>query len=104
MNIWSLDKDISIKHLLLMLRQSLSDELYEIVIGEETSKAIRLRNKNDNSLSVYIYTYGQDEERYGVHLEYPELDESNVNNTLEIYENLKYSSLSQVIKTHLNLI
>ena len=45
--------------------------------------------------------HGQEEDHYGVHIEFPDINENNYGDTLEIYENM---SLEQVVNLiHINL-
>lgn len=50
-----------------------------------------------------VYTYAQNEEHYGVHLEYPDLLETSINNTLDIYDNINYESLCDLVQAHLDI-
>ncbi len=102
MNIWALKKDIVIKHLLLLLVQSFGEDAFELIVEKEVDKAVRLIKQGDNSLSVYIYSYGQNPDCYGVHLEYPDLKETSLNNTLDIYDNVDYMTLCDLLQTHLD--
>lgn len=103
MNIWALDKDVSIKHLLLMLQRTFGEDSLELVITQEVDKAIRLYKRGDSTLSVYIYTYAQEPEYYGIHLEYPDLKETSSNNTLDIYDNVDYDNLCNLLQAHLDI-
>ncbi|MDX1811707.1 MAG: hypothetical protein R3240_07165 [Gammaproteobacteria bacterium] len=104
MNYWAIDKDFRIKHLLILLSQSLGEKSFSIANNpDENMESVRIINPNDDTLSAYVYTYGQEEECYGVHLEYPDLQETSLNNTLDIYDNVNFASLCELIQTHLNI-
>jgi len=103
MNIWALKKDVTIKHLLLLLDQSFGENALNIVIEKDDFKAVRFSKTGDSTLSVYVYTYAQNEEHYGVHLEYPDLLETSINNTLDIYDNVNYESLCDLVQAHLDI-
>ena len=103
MNIWALAKDVSIKYLLLLLTEYFGDNVFEVIIAEQDDRAVRLRKLDDSTLSVYIYTYGQQQDYYGVHLEYPDLLETSLNNTLDIYDNVDFEKLCYLLQTHLDL-
>jgi len=103
MNIWTLDKDISIKHLLLLLTHQFGDNAFELESISENEKSIRVNKRGDSTLSVYIFTYGQKENHYGVHLEYPDLIETNLSNTLDVYDNINYVSLCGLLQVHLDV-
>jgi len=104
MNIWALNKDVTIKHLLLLLRKSFGDDVFDVILEHEDDKALRLVKQGDASLSVYVYTYGQDVNFYGVHLEYRDLIETSVTNTLDIYDNVDYSILCRLVQGHLDIM
>lgn len=101
-NIFTLQKDVRVKHLLLLLAQTFGENALHFTPSEEDSQAIRLLKPGDNTLSIYVYTYGQDNDNYGVHLEYPDLKETSLNNTLDIYENVSYEALCRLIESHLD--
>lgn len=104
MNIWAADKDISIKHLLLLLNDIFQPDSFEIVVSEDDdARAVRLKNPQSPNTQLYIFTYGQEQERYGLHIEFPNLEETNYSDTLEIYENVTFESLVRIIATNLNL-
>ena len=103
LNIWSCDKDNSIKHLLLLLREEFSETSYRFIDPDETdAKSVRLGSPEEGGYSVYIYTYGQEQDRYGVHLEYPNKDNTNAKDTMEIFDNLSYQNLLDILKVHFN--
>lgn len=99
MNIWALDKDLSIKHLLLLLEEVLSGYSYQIINSDNIDKrAIRLSIPDDSTTTVYIFTYGQEPDKYGVHLEYTEEPNQYLNNTVEVYDNMSFDHLVQLLK------
>lgn len=71
---------------------------------DEDLRAVRLVNPEDPCISVYVYTYGQDEEHYGAHIEYPDLKETKSSDTLEIYDNLGFYPLVELLKTELDIV
>lgn len=100
-NIWALDKDLAIRHLLLMLSERFAEGCFKIGnVVEFPQSAIRLHSPDNPALSVYLYTHGQEEERYGVHLEYPQLAETPVNNTVEMLENVSLDRLAELLAMH----
>ncbi len=100
-NLWALDKDSAIKHLLLLLRQDMGSDAFELVDTDQLNhQSIRLGTRHTPA-TVYIYTYGQRKDRYGLHLEYPRFEESNVSELEEIYEDLNYDKLLEILKLHL---
>lgn len=102
MNIWALDKDLSIKHLLLLLSEVMGNRSFCISPDHELDPmAIRIYKPGEAEMSAYLYTYGQDEERYGVHLEYPLLVETAASKTIEMQEGLDFEQLVAVLQVHL---
>lgn len=100
-NLWALDKDSTIKHLLLLLRQDMGPDSFEVLdVNQLNYQSIRLGAKHTPA-TVYLYTYGQRKERYGLHLEYPRFEESNVSELEEIYEDLNYDKLLEILNLHL---
>lgn len=72
MNIWAMDKDQGIRHLLLMLTTQLGEGAF--VVDEQTPcdpGAVFIHHAEDHALRAYLYTLGQEAGRYGIDLEYP---------------------------------
>lgn len=104
MNIWSLNKDNTIKHLLLLLENEVGEGAFDIISNtEDDLRAVRLINPADACMSIYVYTYGQEEDHYGVHIEYPDLTETNSSDTLEIYDNLNFDVLIEILTNDLGI-
>jgi len=102
MNIWALDKDLGIKHLLLLLSECLGRQSFCISTDAELdAMSIRIYKPGEAEMSAYLYTYGQDEGRYGVHLEYPQLAETAASKTIEMQEGLDIDQLLAVLQVHL---
>ncbi|MBI1423270.1 MAG: hypothetical protein GC149_07380 [Gammaproteobacteria bacterium] len=102
MNIWALDKDISIKHVLLLLQEGLGVAQFCISTDAELdAMAVRIYRPGEEGMSAYLYTYGQQAERYGVHLEYPALPESAMSKNIEMQEDLNFDQLLAVLQVHL---
>lgn len=103
-NIWALQKDLSIKHLLLMLVETFGKEQLDIPAPEEGHPcSIMLTNFPAGDLFAYIYTYGQAVEHYGIHLEYPSLADSQRFDTTEILEDLSYERLVEILAVHFDI-
>jgi len=103
-NIWALDKDIAIKHLLLMLDEHFADGGFRM--GDSTelpASAVRLYSPDNPGLSVYLYTHGQNHGRYGIHLEYPRLGESPVSDTVEMLEDVRFDRLVELLAMHFEI-
>ena len=104
MNIWASDKHFRIKHLMLLLAHEFQPGALQVKDNDEVDpRAIRLCNPPQTPVNVYIYTYGQDTDRYGAHIEYPELSDTEISNTVDIYDNISYEKLADLIQTYLEL-
>ena len=87
-----------------MLAEQFQPESYQIVESlMDDDRAIRLANPPATTAQLYVFTYGQEEGCYGVHIEYPDLQETNYNDTLEIRENVSFSSLVSIMITNLDI-
>lgn len=103
MNIWALDKDISIKHLLLLLSDCIGSQRFVISLEPALDDmAIRIHKPDEPDISAYLYTYGQDEAHYGVHLEFPLLTATETGKTVEMQEDLDFDQLVDVLQVHLS--
>jgi len=104
MNIWALDKHDSIKVLLLLLSERIGSGQLALSERQETdSRAVRLTKRDAPLISAYLYTYGQDKGRCGVHLEFPQHDESDISSSLDVYENVGIDALTDMLSVHLDL-
>ena len=103
-NIWALEKDISIKCLLLMLRETFGAETFDVIApGEGHPQSINLIRPDVKNLHAYIYTYGQKAECYGIHLEYPSSVDSLRFDTTEILEDVRYERLVDILAVHFSI-
>ena len=101
MNVWALDKDLSIKHLLLLLESEFDPNSYNIDIDTPTDPcAIFLSHNEEPAMRAYIFTLGQNAEKYGVHLEFP-MQYQPVS-LMESYENLSFKALADILEVHLD--
>lgn len=104
MNIWALKKDVSVKHLLLMLTSRFGEGRFEILASaDDDLRAVRLINPGSPETQLYVYTYGQAAERYGVHIEYPDRQDVNFRDTMDIYEDLSFDDLVNIIMINLEV-
>lgn len=104
MNIWAIDKDISIKLLLILLDEKINLEQLSIVQAVAlNSKAIRFSDPLIEDLCAYIYSYGQVQDHYGVQLEYPRYETSQFYTT-ETFEEVTLTRLVDLLTVHFNLV
>jgi hypothetical protein len=105
MNIWALEKDESIKLLLLLLTEQLGQNNFLIDESQELDpRAIRLLKADEQGISAYLYTYGQEPEHYGVHLELPVLVERSRSDDMEIHEGIHLERLVDMLCVHFDVI
>ena len=98
MNIWSLDKPSTIKHLLLTLEEHFGKESFRLVEPEATNPlSIRIA-PCDATNTLYIYAYGQRQGHFGLHLELPQGSDASLE---ESYDDLPYAHLIEVISLYL---
>ncbi|WP_455366904.1 hypothetical protein, partial [Kaarinaea lacus] len=60
-------------------------------------------NTPATSVQLYVFTYGQEVDHYGVHVEYPNLEETNYSDTIETHENISFHHLVSIITTNLEV-
>ncbi|MGB1091875.1 MAG: hypothetical protein ACPGYX_07110 [Oceanobacter sp.] len=101
-NIWAMEKDQSIKHLLLLLTEQLGKDSFLIdsrIVTDD--RAVYLCQADEIEMRAYLYTLGQDEGHYGVHLEYPESSEANP--IYDAFENLTLRGLVDLLAIHFDI-
>ncbi|WP_334223704.1 hypothetical protein [Thiosocius teredinicola] len=104
MNIWALDKDESIKAVLLVLGDRLGIDHLQLSQRQDLDpRAVRLEKPGDPMICAYLYTYGQDEGRCGIHLEFPQFDESDISSSTDIHENVAINTLVDMLQVHFDL-
>lgn len=104
MNIWAMKKSLAIKHMLLMLVDRLGDRGFEFSDADGfCDEAIQMCKAGVNDISAYIYTYGQSHNRYGLHLEYPALEELNYQNSVEILDDIDFDNLVNLLSIHFDM-
>lgn len=101
-NIWALDKDSGIRHLLLLLREQLGEGAFFIDQHRVCDRcAIVLRHPRDPEINAYLYTFGQRQGHYGLHLEYPSEDGVE---RFEVEENLRLATLVDLLAVHFDVV
>ena len=101
-NIWSLDKEQNIKHLLLLLSEQLGKGTFSIDERILTGRsAVYIHQTDEPSIRAYLFTTGQREGRYGVHLEYPLSSEANP--IYDAFENQTLAALVNILAVHLGV-
>ncbi len=102
MNIWALDKDQSIKYLLILLEGEFDPSSFKVDCESPTDPcAIYLEHCEEPEMKAYIFTLGQKYEHYGVHLEFPQ--QHTPISLMESYEGLTFKALREILCVHLDL-
>ncbi|ALG66523.1 hypothetical protein [Beggiatoa leptomitoformis] len=105
MNIWAVNKTEDIKKLLIMLTSQLGKEAFDISERWQTDlSAVGLCKRGDPSLVAYIYTHGQEPDKYGVHLLFPELPDVNTRGIIDAKENVTFEQLLDIVAIHLDIV
>jgi len=104
-NLWGLDKDSSIKAILLLLQHEVNPGSFMLLDKEKLNiKAVRLiSSKNPNEVSAYIYSYAQRKERYGLDLEFPFLIETSADDQSIRMDDLTAEGVVKKVIEHLEL-
>jgi len=112
-NIWTLDKDLSIRAILIMLQQVVGPEGFLLLNEEQLNeKAVRIiSNATRDELSayvyvyvyVYVYSYAQREGRYGLDLEFPFLIETRADDQTIRLNDLTTEEVVEKIIQHLEI-
>ncbi len=104
MNIWSLAKDVYLKHLLLELAERFGiDSFVPSERWREDFQAVGIDTPNEPGLSAYVFTYGQEPGKYGLHLEYPRHPDSAPENVANQKEGISLNDLVDILRQHLEL-
>ena len=104
-NLWGLDKDPSIKTILLLLQHEVGPNGFMLLDEDKlNNKAVRIISaKNPNELSAYLYSYAQREERYGLDLEFPFLIETQTDDQSIRLDDLTAEEVLGHVIDHLEL-
>ncbi len=104
-NIWTLNKDPSIKSLLILLQHEIGPENFSLLNEAELNeKAVRIiYPPTQVNLSAYIYSYAQRENHYGVDLEFPYLISAYADDQSIRLEELTAEQVLQRVITHLKI-
>lgn len=104
MNIWSLKKDVYLKHLLLVLTERFGTEVFALTerwAGDV--QALGIVRADMPGVSAYVYTYGQTAGRFGVELEYPDPWDSVTLGVAKQKEDISLDDLVEILRGHLEL-
>ena len=97
MNVWAINKETSLKLLLLELVHRYGENTLGLNNREQHFQAIELCTLDNPSLSAYIYTFAQNPGHYGIDLKYP----ISTHNIVGENENLTLEQIIGIIDVHL---
>ncbi len=101
-NVWALKKDQNIKSLLLRLQGHLGANTFVIEEDDDLHAcSVFLRHTQCTDFRAFIFTFGQKPNRYGIHLEYPDVATSG--NLFEAHENIALKSLVEMLAVHFDI-
>ena len=105
-NIWRMDKDPLIKAVLLMLTDKAGPNSFIIIEPEKLdNRAVRIASGHSpEELSVYIYTYAQEEQRFGLDLEFPYLIETRADDQTIRLNDLDADQVYEKVVEHLEIV
>lgn len=101
MNIWSLDKQNTIRQLLIRLEDEFGKNSFHVLDPNDTHELSVRIAPPDKSVTLYIYCYGQTSGHYGVHLEFPKTVDTPLSQDEEIYEELSIRRLIDMLSLYL---
>lgn len=102
LNVWSLRKDRRIKSLLLIIIDRLGRSGWYVDQDIQMSdESIYLVHPDDMQLRAYLHVHGQQPDRAGLHLEYPQF--SGTPPTYEVFDNITSAQLVDMLAAHFGL-
>ncbi|WAK02252.1 hypothetical protein [Methylobacter sp. YRD-M1] len=104
-NIWSLDKDPSIKAILIMLQHEVGPNGF-MLLDENLldAKAVRIIfPPTQRELAAYVYSYAQREAHYGLDLEFPYLIEARADDQTIRLNDLTAEEVLRKVVEHLEI-
>ncbi len=99
MNVWSIEKDFTLKHFLIELVHRHGENTFSLHEHPEQYQAVEVYRSGVPELSAYVYTFAQNKGNYAVDLKYP-LAEHNI---IGANENLSLEQLFNILSTHFDL-
>lgn len=99
MNVWAIDKDVNLKHVLLELVHRYGENTFGLEASETHFQAVEIFLRTQPSLRAYIFTFSQARDRYGIDLFFPMSQSEIVGEN----EELTFEHLLTIIETHFNV-
>ena len=103
-NLWALRKDKPLRLALLKLQQCLGPDAFSISRRRcDHPGAVVLCKPEQPEVIAYLYTFGQEEGRFGLHLEYPQFA-GQAPAAADIHEELALARVADLLRIHLDLV
>jgi len=97
MNVWAIDKDQSLKVLLIELVHRYGENTILLNELEQHFQAIEIFTPDHPKLRAYIYTFGQSVGHYGIDLKYPIVTHNIVGEN----EDQSLAQIMSILESHL---
>lgn len=101
MNIWSLNKQNTIRQLLIRLEEEFGKDAFHVVEPHKTNEMSVRIAPLDESVTIYIYCYGQSPGHYGVNIEFPTTVGTPLSLDEEVYDDVPLNRLIDMLSLHL---
>lgn len=100
MNVWAINKDLSIKHFLIELIHRFGENTFCLNENIQHTQAAEIFMADRPTLKAYIYSFSQGHDRYGIDLYFPIVAHEIVGEN----EELMLEELLSIIQTHFDLV
>lgn len=103
-NPWALAKDRDLRATLIKLQQRLGLGAFQLSQRRcEHEGAIVLCKPDQPEVLAWLYTFGQDEGRFGLHLEYPQFKDAPPV-AADIHEDLTLDRVADLLRIHFDIV
>jgi len=99
MNVWAINKALTIKLFLIELVHRYGENMFYLDEDSQQFQAVEIYLSRCPEISAYVYTFAQEVDRYAIDLKYP-LPENNI---IGENENLSLEQLISIITIHFEL-
>lgn len=103
LNLWALPKDKVLRAALLKLDQRFGSRRFTLSDRRcDHPGAVVICKPDQPDVLAYLYTFGQEAGCFGLHLEYPRFADTPAP-TQDVYENLSFERLADLLRTHFDI-
>lgn len=101
-NLWALGRSTELRAILINLQNQLGTDSFIVDSNAATdTDAIYLIHPMDPAVKAYLFLHGQNSDRCGVHLEYP--DSMPVSSLYDAHEQVDLPTLAQMLAVHFDI-